>query len=290
VVYAPPDPPERPRASLSCLWELSRAGRGVKYPAEVQAQIRAALILGTNVLAYATNRELRGKEESFRVAQTAEPGDRLARGRIYLAKLRHPGGCNAAPRALANLVELLRREPGLRVDTRADLLDLGSPALFDYHLVFMHGRHRFRLTETERKQLRTYLERGGMLFADSICGSSAFSQSLREELSAIFPDHRLEPIPADDPIWTQAYGGYDVRQVRRRDPQAAGAGGGLEAAVRRVPPQMEGIRLGDRWAVIFSPYDVSCALEQHDSLECRGYLRDDAARLAVNIVLYSLYE
>jgi len=42
--------------------------------------------------------------------------------------------------------------------------------------------------------------------------------------------------------------------------------------------------------VIFSAYDVSCALERHDSLECRGYVRDDAARLAVNIVLYSLYE
>jgi len=249
VVYAPPDPPQRPRPSLSCLWELSRPGRGQHYPAEVQDRIDAALILGTNVLAYATNRELRGKEESFRVSSSSEPGDRLARGRVYLAKLRHPGGCNAAPRALANLVELLRREAGVRADARTDLLDLGSPALFDYHLIFMHGRHRFRLTDTERQQLRTYLDRGGMLFADAICGSSAFSESFRQELSALFPEQRLEPIPPDDPIWTRAYGGYDVRQVGRRDPQSGAAGGRLEAAVRRVAPQMEGIRLGDRWAV-----------------------------------------
>lgn len=290
VVYAPPDPPERPQPSLSCLWELSRPGRGQTYPAQVQARIHAALILGTNVLAYATNRELRGKEESFRVVRSLEPGDQLARGRIYLARLRHPGGCNAAPRALASLVEQLRSEAGLRAEARAELLDLGSPALFDYHLIFMHGRHRFRLTDTERQQLRTYLERGGMLFADAICGSSAFSESLRQELSAIFPEHRLEPIPPDDPIWTRAYGGFDLPEVGRRDPREGSAADGLRAAVRRVPPQMEGIRLGDRWAVIFSPYDVSCALERHDSLDCRGYLRDDAARLAVNIVLYSLYE
>ncbi len=55
VVYAPPDPIENPRPSLSCLWELSRPGRGVKYSPAVQAQVDAALSLGINVLAYATN-------------------------------------------------------------------------------------------------------------------------------------------------------------------------------------------------------------------------------------------
>jgi len=40
--------------------------------------------------------------------------------------------------------------------------------------------------------------------------------------------------------------------------------------------------------VIFSPYDISCALEQHESLECRGYTRKDAARLGLNVLYYSL--
>ena len=66
MVYAPPDPPGNPRPSLSCLWELSRPGRGQKYAAAVQAQIDAALSLGINVLAYATNRELKTKEDFFR--------------------------------------------------------------------------------------------------------------------------------------------------------------------------------------------------------------------------------
>jgi len=33
---------------------------------------------------------------------------------------------------------------------------------------------------------------------------------------------------------------------------------------------------------------LSCALEKHDSLECRGYTREDAARIGLNVLLYAL--
>ena len=41
--------------------------------------------------------------------------------------------------------------------------------------------------------------------------------------------------------------------------------------------------------MIFSQFDLSCALEKHDSLECRGYKREDAARIGLNVLLYSLH-
>ena len=59
---------------------------------------------------------------------------------------------------------------------------------------------------------------------------------------------------------------------------------------RKVSPYLEGIRLEDRYAVIFSKYDLSCALESHEAVRCEGYTRDDAARIAINVVLYSLHE
>ena len=113
-----------------------------------------------------------------------------------MANLRHPGGCNAAPRALVNLMESAGRELKIRTHVREDLLDITDPSLFDYHLVFMHGRTAFRLTDTERQRLKQYVERGGMLLADSICASPAFSESFRREMAAIFPDRKLERIPA----------------------------------------------------------------------------------------------
>ncbi len=287
VVYAPvnPQPP------LSCLWELGRPGRGEKYGPAVQAQINAAMSLGVNVLAYATNRELKSKESYFAASTTPRPTDRTVRGRLYVATLRHPGGCNTAPRAVINLMDAASREMKIRPQVREEPLDITDESLFDYHLVFMHGRTAFRLTDGERERLRQYIERGGVLFADSICASQAFTASFRREIATIFPNRKLERIPVNDRLLSTTYGGFDLRTVSRRDPVGdRSKGEPLDDAIRKVPPDLEGIKLEDRWGVIFSPYDVSCALEKHNSPECRGYTRDDAARIGLNVVFYSLQQ
>jgi hypothetical protein len=287
VVYAPIAPPERPRESLSCLWELSRPGREEKYSPVVRAKVDAAMSIGLNVLLYATNQELKPKEDFFRPTRNSA-GGQLVRGRLSIAKLRHPGGCNAAPRALVNLMDAAGRELRINAHVREELLDLTDPDLFNYHMVFMHGRTAFHLTDAERQALKTYLERGGVLLADSICASPAFIESFQAEMAAIFPARKMETIPADDPLFTSRYGGYDLKTVSRRDPTTRGAAGGpLEAPVKKVPPDLKGIKFQDRWGVIFSPYDLSCALEKRDSLECRGYLREDAARIGLNVLLYA---
>ena len=184
-------------------------------------------------------------------------------------------------------------ERDLKIPTHVDEqpLDITDERLFDFNLVFMHGRTAFRLTEAEQKHLRQYIERGGMLFADSICASQAFTESFRREMAAIFPDHALEPIPADDPLLSTKYRGFDLRNVSRREPSAGGAvGEPLKATIHIGPPDLKGVKLGDRWGVVFSPDDVSCALENVDSMECRGYKREDAARIGLNVVLYSLQQ
>jgi hypothetical protein len=290
VVYCPPAEAAVLRPSLSCLWELSRAGRDMKYPKSVADQVQAGLSTGVNVLAYATNRELKGKEEVPVHFQSAVAGDPSERGRIRLANLRHPGGCEAAPRALVNLMEAAAVQLGVRTAAEDEPISLTGDAIFNYPVVFMHGRNRFTLTETERKQLRTYLERGGLLMANAICASEAFAASFRREMEAIFPDNPLEPIPANHPLFTTERGGFDLSTVTRRDPQQRGSGQRMEDVLRKVPPDLDGIRFGDRYGVIFSRFDLSCALEKQNSLECRGYTREDAARIGLNILLYSLQQ
>jgi hypothetical protein len=178
----------------------------------------------------------------------------------------------------------------LRVDPQPRELAMSDPQMFRYHLVFMHGRHSFRLTPAERKQLRTYLERGGMLFADAICSSPQFSESFAREMAELFPEHKLERIPPSHPMFSPALGGDDLSVVERREPQRAAADGPLKSVVRAGEPYLEGIKLGDRYAVIYSPFDISCALENHESLECEGYTRRDAARIGLNVLLYSFHQ
>ncbi len=282
VVYSDQD--------LSCYWELAQPGLWSDYPQPVTRHIADALAVGVNVLTYATNREPKGKEQSF-VTPLAdiELPDESSRGVVEIAKLRHGGGCNDAPGALVNLLRAAAQgEPRLVVRTAPDMINISDEAIFRYHLVFMHGRHEFRLTDTEREQLREYLERGGTLLADAICASRPFAAALRREIATALPDATLQRIPADDPLFTDAYGGYDIRRVTLRDPQAANEGQHVAARVRQTEPQLEGIELDGRWVVIFSPYDISCALESHEAIGCRGYTQDDAARIALNVLLYSL--
>ena len=112
--------------------------------------------------------------------------------------------------------------------------------------------------------------------------------AFRRELAEALPGHAIERIPPDDPLFTTAFGGYDIRQVTLRDPETADAARPAAARTRQVEPQLEGIRIDGRWAVIFSPYDISCALEEHEAFGCRGYTREDAARIGLNVLLYSL--
>jgi hypothetical protein len=58
---------------------------------------------------------------------------------------------------------------------------------------------------------------------------------------------------------------------------------------RKVPPQLEGIRVDGHYVVIFSPYDLSCAMENTSLSQCEGYTREDATRIAINVLLYALY-
>jgi hypothetical protein len=282
VVYAERD--------LSCYWELAQPGQWSRLPRPVADHITDALAVGINVLTYATNREPKGKEEAFNTPLGDEAADvRTGRGTVEIAKLRHGGGCNDAPGALANLLRTASQgEMQLRARVAPEMINASDENLFRFHLAFMHGRHDFRLTPAERTRLREYVERGGTLLADAICASPAFATAFRREMAEVLAGRALARIPADDPLFTPSFGGFDIRQVTLRDPQPADAGQPVAARTRPIEPQLEGIQIDGRWTVIFSPYDISCALESHEAVGCRGYTRQDAARIGLNVLIYSL--
>jgi hypothetical protein len=275
---------------LSCYWELAQPGRPTTHPESVEARIGDALAVGINVLTYATNREPKGKEQGFELPLSDADVETMgSRGIIEIAKLYHGGGCDDAPGALVNLVRTAAQgELKLRVRAAPTMIGIGDDNLFHYPLLFMHGRREFRLTPAERTRLAEYLERGGTLLSDAICASKPFAASLRRELAETLPSHGIQRIPPDDPIFTTAYGGFDIREVTLRDPETADGVHPTATRTRQVEPQLEGILINGRWVVIFSPYDISCALEEHEAFGCRGYIRADAARIGLNVLLYML--
>ena len=52
-------------------------------------------------------------------------------------------------------------------------------------------------------------------------------------------------------------------------------------------PQLEGVKVEGHWAIIYSKYDLGCALERHAGIDCKGYTHESAVRIAANIVVYA---
>lgn len=275
--------------NISCYWELAREGRSTKYPAVVEDEINACITIGQNVLAYATNRQVQDKLDRPQVT-VSDTDLQRTRDVLHIPKIRHGGGSDDAPNALSNLLRIAARELDMRISTDKQMIAPDDAELFNYPIVFLHGRRSFRFSPTQRKALATYLARGGFLFADSICASREFSDALRKEIEAIVPEGKLAPIASDHPMLTREFRGYDIRSVVLRRREARSDEAPLRATTANVPPQLEGLEIDGRLAIVFSPYDLSCALENTASLECESYTTNDAARIGVNILLYALQQ
>lgn len=280
VVYSP--------RSLSCYWELMRYRR-TDYSPQVTGEVETCLRIGENVITYATNRELKEKLDRPQVTVSDSGPDAKDRGVLAVAKLSHQGGADDAPHALANMLRVTEKQIDLRVSGETPLLSPAAPELASFPITFMHGRRAFQWSAAERKALATYLERGGFLFADSICASPQFAESFRREIKAIFPDAKLVRVQPDHPMLTSDYRGFDLKSVTLRDPQNRG-GESLQAQAVKTEPFLEALEIEGRICVVFSPYDISCALENQSSLECKGYVKQDAARIGVNVLLYALQQ
>ena len=137
-----------------------------------------------------------------------------------------------------------------------------DPNLVHFPLIYMHGRAAVSFAPEDLERLRQHLDPGGgTLFADAACGSTAFDTSFRALVGQMLPGRRLEPIPRDDAIYKDPRIGFDLSDVQYS--KAAGGGKGF--------PQLEGVKVDGHWAIIYSKYDIGCALERHQGPDCKGY-------------------
>src|SRR5262249_35012966 len=97
---------------------------------------------------------------------------------------------------------------------------------------------------------------------------------------------KLEPISPNDELYSRELNGEEIASVRCRRPGPDGGRGRPEFQV--LPPELEGVKYRGRWVVIYSKYDLGCALEKAPSPECIGHDYDGAVRLGRAAVLYAL--
>jgi hypothetical protein len=278
------------RDAISGYWEQneSKQGRGA-----------TAFQLGANIIAYATGLEPpRPRLTQMAVVSDDIKAPKVRRGFLEVGQLAHGGDWKPAPRAMRYLMEDLRKS-GLDVLLSIAQVPLSGDVSLensltapvrqvpDVNFFYMHGRLEFTADKGVLDKLRFKLANGGTLLADACCGSKEFDDSFRKFVTQLWPDkkHKLEPIPLNDELYKKPLNGYDIDKVlcRRVGPDAK-----VNPEYQVVPPSLEGVKINGRWVVIYSKYDIGCALENHAATDCLGHDRASAMRLARAAVLYAL--
>jgi hypothetical protein len=264
VIYSPKD--------LSCYWNQAERS-------PTSTNVILATKVGQNVIDYATGKELPADKLTVHEVHDFKT-DHVKRGALRIAKLRHAGDWNVAPLAVPNLMDALRKPP-LSFDVVVNHKELfpSDPNLIYYPLIYVHGRAALSFGREDLDALRHHIEPGGgTLFADAACGSEAFDAAFRRFVAELFPGdaNKLVPIPRDDPLLSTKVG-FDLSDSQ----YSKAAGGGKDL------PQLEGVKIGGHWAIIYSKYDIGCALERHSGLDCKGYNYESALKIAANIVIYA---
>ena len=263
VVFLPRD--------VSCLWEQ----------ADVPKLSEQAFRVGTNIAAYLIGRQkLRDRLDIVHIVRTEPLDTPITPSALRIAQIIHNGDWYPDPRAMPNLAAFLREHADVDI-VRQTLPVRPTDTLLSKHpIAFMSGHFSFKLTDADVAALRTYLHRGGFLFADACCGRKAFDVSFREMVRQLYPDQPMEELPPTHPILSGELG-FDLRRVTYSPTVAA-------ETPELNTPVLEGITLNGRTVLVYSRYAIGCPIDGHACHDCRGLDRADARKLAANIVLYAL--
>lgn len=243
-------------------------------------RVETAKQLGANLMAYITAE--RSAALPLSQALSFVDADKAKSGKFNIAMAKYSGLWKCREAGLSMLLNSLHEQTKTPVRFQNEEVELASSRLFDYPFVYMTGHQSFTLNENERANLRSFLLRGGILFAESCCGRDGFNQAFRGEISRILEGLPLERLESSHPLYAFPNRITDVQ------PRPA-----LTARLKcqgRIPPELYGIRLDGHLAVIFSPVGLACGWELADCPYCGGLHPKDALALGVNILSYSLLQ
>jgi hypothetical protein len=257
-------------ADLTCGWDGHDHPRGTRVVMEQSRQI------GANYITYLLgNYQLGRFLSSTKVYHEATAP---TRDDFVLAQLVHEGDWDPDPSAIHNLLRHARDNSTLEVKFNRVSARAKDPRITAYPLLYMTGHFEFVWDEEDVQRLRKYLVAGGMLLADACCGRMAFDQAFRRAIGKVLPEHKLEPLPADHPLYDLHYDTRTTRFTERTKEDY----GDLSA------PALEGISLDGRLAVVYSRFDLGNGWEQFPHPYSYGYETEDALKLGTNLLVYAV--
>jgi hypothetical protein len=158
---------------------------------------------------------------------------------------------------------------GLDINPRFARIPLGSDAIYNTPMFIFTGEGDFVLKESERANLRRYLENGGFIFSSPGCSNAAWNNAFAREIALALPGYQLREIPMSHEIFST------VHNIR-------------ELTVRGRTVLLQGIIINGRLALVHSPEGLNNAANAKGCCCCGGAEISQAREVNVNAVAYAL--
>ncbi len=188
------------------------------------------------------------------------------------------GDWDSAPLVPANVIDSLARYTSIDVAPTGVIVPLASEELLRHPFVFLTGHLPVRFSDAERRNLRRFATRGGMLFVDDhnhdIDG--AFHKTATEELGRVVAP--LVELPNEHPLYRAFFQFADGPPATGHE--LNGWGDNL------VHKHLFCAPAPDRLTVLYSNKDYSSEWGYHP--DNKRFLSVDNTKFAVNIIVYAL--
>jgi hypothetical protein len=188
------------------------------------------------------------------------------------------GDWDSAPLVAANVIDAVARYTEIDVNPTGVVVPLGSRELLRYPLVYLTGHLPVRFSPAEREMLRTWLGRGGVLFADDHNHDvdGPFHRTAVEELAGV-TGSPLRELPNDHALYS-AFFRFEGPPTTSHE--LNGWGDNL------VHKHLLASTRDGRIQVLYSNKDYSSEWSYHP--DNKRFLSIDNTRFAVNLVVYAL--
>lgn len=123
---------------------------------------------------------------------------------LTIARVKYSGGGDwyNDPSAEVNLLRFIQQHTAIEANPRYTYVELSSEKLFSYPILFLTGHGNISFSDYETGRLRSYLERGGFLYADDDYG---MDPSFRREMKKVFPREDFVEIPFSHPLFSAVF-------------------------------------------------------------------------------------
>ncbi|MFC1497951.1 DUF4159 domain-containing protein [Verrucomicrobiota bacterium] len=203
----------------------------------------------------------------------------ISPGKLYIVQVIYDGEWKTHQAALPVLLQTFNKKTDIAVKLNIKEIKLTDSGIFNSPLLYITGHEDFLLNEKEVKQLRKYLNNGGFLFAESCCGRSGFDNAFRKQIERVLKGKKLRVIPTSSDVFSVP------NKIRK-----AGVTLALSSKIGSIllEPQLEGIKIGDNYAVIYSKYGMAGGWQDSHKPDAEGYNTVSALQLGQNILMYAI--